>query len=220
MSGADIARPNKDSIGAMKAAQTSKNDAAVALLQNWKPLAALARPAYALPSADSARLYAVRVFDDADSVLAAIRQGRRSFAACSLKQLDLANANLALLDFRGCDLSGCDFRGAILIGADLRGAVLRNAYLRKADLRRALLDRAAVSDAYLTHADLRDVKGLQLDQLRKTRNLFGARLDEELAELAKKYCASHLKDPGNDWVGNPWYAKSTVKEGDRPEEAQ
>ncbi len=217
MSGADKALKNRDGLSPLDAAKSSKNDAVIGLVQSFEPVAPVTPPPSRLSAADSAKLYAVRTYERSEELLEAVRQGRRSFGGCTLVQLDLSNANLALLDLRGCDLSGCDARGALFTGADLRGATLRNAYLRNADLRRARLDSATLTDAYLTRADLRQVQGLSLEQLKRTRNLHGATLESELAELVKQYCQSHLKDPGTDWVGNPWYAKSTVKVGDRPE---
>lgn len=214
MSGADAGKANRDGLSPLDAAKKSTSTAVVDLLAGFEAPARPAVPASSLSPADSARLHAVTAYGTADSLFAAVRAGRRSFHGCSLKDADLAGMNLALLDFAGADLSGADLRGTVFVGADLSSANLKNAYLRKADLRRATLAKASLSDTYLTRADLRDVKGLELAQLRRARNLFRAKFDKELDEQARQYCKPQLKDPGNDWVNNPWFAESKIKPGD------
>ena len=217
MSGADPGVANHDGLSPLDAARRSAVADVVKMIEEFRPIEPLPPPAHRLSPEDSARLYAVSVYESSDSLLHAVRQGRRSFAGCTLVMLDLAGSNLALLDFRGSDLSGCDLRGAILLGADLRGASLRNAYLRRADLRRAQLDKASFSEAYLTFADLRQTQGVTLAQLRIARNLHGALLQEDMAVQVEQHCKPLLKDPGTDWIGNPWYARSGSKVGDRPD---
>lgn len=214
LAGADMRKANKDGLMPLDAGRKSGYTAVVDILSGFKLPARPAVSPSGLSPADSARLYAVSTYENSDSLFAAIRSGRRSFAACTLKQLDLANANLAMLDFSGADLSGCDLRRAVLVGSPLRKANLRNAYLRKADLRKTDLKGAQTHDAYFTLADLRASTGLELDQLRKSRNVFGAKFEKDLDEQVKQYCKPQLVDPGNDWTGNPWFAESKVKQGD------
>lgn len=92
-----------------------------------------------------------------------------SFAACTLRDAaltdaDLGNAILSGADFGGADLSRAGCYGADLGGAGLRGADLRDAYLPRAVLTRADLTGADLSRANVWHADLEraDLTGADL----------------------------------------------------------
>ncbi len=204
--GADPSKESRDGLDVVECVRKAGIELAV------DKLTGIETPATEVPRAmsprDSARLYAVSEYTSRDSLLAAVHAGRRSFAGCTMKELDLAGMNLSFLDLSGANLQGCDLRGAMLIGSVLRKTDLRKAYLRKANLQWAVVEGAVFADAYLTLADMRAAKGLELSQLKRAQNLHGARLDPALREQVAQYCEPLLEDPGTEWLTNPWFAEA------------
>ncbi|MBD3243475.1 MAG: hypothetical protein GF331_22990 [Chitinivibrionales bacterium] len=204
--GADPTRKSREGLDLVESVRKAGVDLAVDRLIDRRPEPA--KTPKGLSAKDSARLYAVTEYTNRDSLLGAIQAGRRSFAGCSMKELDLAGMNLAFLDLSDADLEGCDLRDAMLLGARLRNASLRKAYLRKANLQWTDLNGTVFADAYLTLADLREAKGLELNQLKRAHNLYGTRLEADLREQVQQYCKPLLEDPGSEWRTNPWFAEA------------
>ena len=89
---------------------------------------------------------------------------RANLCGADLWRANLSGANLELANLSGANLgnvnlSGANLRGTILIGADLSGANLRGAILIGADL----------IEVDLNGANLRDVKYVNCDQLRRAK---------------------------------------------------
>lgn len=206
LNGADPAKQSRDGLDVVECARKSGVDFGVDELTDVK--SPPVKRAIELSPQDSVRLYAVSEYTNRDSLLAAIQAGRRSFAGCTMKELDLAGINLAFLDLSEADLEGCDLRGALLVGSVLRKASLRKAYLRKANLQWATVEDAVFAEAYLTLADMREAKGLDLSQLKRAHNLHGVRLEPALHEQVEQYCKLLLEDPGSEWQTNPWFAEA------------
>ncbi len=82
------------------------------------------------------------------------------------------NDRIARRDLSGADLSGANFRDISLAGFNLSGTNLQNA-----DLEAVILDSA---NLFLT--DLRKARGLNLKQIRKSRNWLFAMYDDELIQ--------------------------------------
>ncbi|GLW09366.1 hypothetical protein Misp01_44950 [Microtetraspora sp. NBRC 13810] len=85
----------------------------------------------------------------------------------------LKDAELKGADLRSTWLVGAYLRGAYLRGADLRaatfsGATLRGADLQGADLRGADLQGADLRGTYLQGADLREIRGMTEQEVRKS----------------------------------------------------
>ena len=102
-----------------------------------------------------------------------------------LNQTNLENSNLNQANMTGAYANGANFKDAYLIKTNLQGAFLIktnfvNAFLMEADLRGSYVTGADFDDASLYKADLREVKGLTIDQLRKAKTLYLARFDEEV----------------------------------------
>jgi hypothetical protein len=135
----------------------------------------------------------------ADTVVLAIRKGKKDLAG-----LDLMRADLSGADMRNADLTSADLRGANLSKADLRGATLEAAFLRKANLAGADLTGANLKGAYFTYADLTGAKGLTLEALKSLYNLYGAKLDQEVRVVAEKEIPQKLKNPEKCWDKNRW----------------
>ena len=91
----------------------------------------------------------------------------------------LRDADLDSADLSGADLSKANLEGATLKGANLRNADLREADLRRADLTEAELDDALLRDASLRHARLKEVIGLNANQLGAT-DVTGASLPHDI----------------------------------------
>jgi uncharacterized protein YjbI with pentapeptide repeats len=82
-----------------------------------------------------------------------------------------------------------------LQGANLRGANLQGADLIEANLQGANLQRADLKGSNLQGSNLYKAKNLSFDQLSKVKNLYDAKLDEELfTPLKEKYPALFEKD--------------------------
>lgn len=217
LEGADPQKKSRDGLTPKAAAEKAGDTATIELLASFKPVT-VGKKLKGLSEKDSLELYSVKTYESRDDLLDALQAGRRSFAGCTLKELDLADVNLSFVDLRACSLDGCDLRGALLLGTDLRDASVRQAYLRKANLQRAKLESTVFTESYLTLADLRRTTGLDLSQVRKAQNLFGTTFDEELVEQVAEYCKPLLKDPGTEWVTNPWFAEAKDLPGLEDEE--
>jgi uncharacterized protein YjbI with pentapeptide repeats len=93
-----------------------------------------------------------------------------NFTGANLQGVNLSRANLSGANFRGANLTGANLSKANLHVIELRGANLSNANLGEANLKEATLSEADLGMADLTRAqlkraDLRDVAGLQQDQI-------------------------------------------------------
>jgi hypothetical protein len=106
---------------------------------------------------------------DRDVQLALTALGRRPQGFFDGYLIKLNNCHLA-----GVNLYGANLRNASLSAANMDYAILscsdlRDASLFGANLRGALLGGAKLEGAWLAGADLREVKGLTLDQLANAR---------------------------------------------------
>jgi uncharacterized protein len=211
--GADPAKKSREGLDALESARKAGDETTVEFIKTFTPPSAV-EPRKGLSREDSLKLYSVKEYETSADLFDAIQAGRRSFVGHSFKEMDLAGMNLSFLDLREVTFDGADMRGALLLGSKLNGATFRTAYLRKANLQRSDVTGASFGDAYLTLADLRGVTGLEIEQLKRARNLYGAKLDPEMAELVKEYCKKpQLEDPGTEWVNNPWFTEATEKPG-------
>ncbi|MET8047724.1 pentapeptide repeat-containing protein [Streptosporangium sp. NPDC005286] len=103
--------------------------------------------------------------------------GEVNLTDANLRDADLTYAKLLGAVLSGADLSGADLlfadlsranlTGARLANVDLSGADLRSADLGNADLTVANLTGADLTGAKLAGADLRTVRGMTADQIRK-----------------------------------------------------
>ncbi len=100
----------------------------------------------------------------------------------------LWNVNLSGANLSSATLNGADIHGASLTSATLNGATLTDADLSGADLSSATLTYANFAGAYLTDtnlegadlegADLREVEGLTIDQIKAAKNWELAKYDD------------------------------------------
>lgn len=121
----------------------------------------------------------------------------------------LANADLRGLDLQGIDLSGADLSNALLESADLRGANLKNANLRGANLENAYcksvnLEGANITDAklrgaYFHFARLRNVEGLNLENICTVTSIYRASLEEPVLEIIETKYPTKLRNPKGSW---------------------
>lgn len=189
---------------ALKIAQKNKNKEVAKVLADFSPGPVQALQPQ-LSEKDSIELYSVAEYSDRHSFFRAVQQGRRSFAGCMLKELDLSNMNLASLDFSGADLSSSDLRNSMLKECQLNNTNLRAAYLKRADLTGSDMSGALLTDAYLNEARINNVQGLTVAQLRFVRTVFDAEMPEEFVQFFKERHRDKLeKDPGNAWDTNTW----------------
>ncbi|WP_181448843.1 pentapeptide repeat-containing protein [Nonomuraea aridisoli] len=84
---------------------------------------------------------------------------------------DLSNAVLTGADLTGTDLTGANLTGTDLTGANLTGANLTDVELRSANLNGADLRSANLTGADLTGADLRTVRGVTENKIRKVAHV-------------------------------------------------
>lgn len=102
-----------------------------------------------------------------------------------LNQTNLENSNLNQANMEGAYASGANFKDAYLIKANLKGAFLIktsfvNSFLMEADLRNSYLTGTDFENASLYKADLREAKGLTIDQLKKAKTLYLAKFDDDI----------------------------------------
>ena len=119
-----------------------------------------------------------------------------------LSEANLSGATLREVNLSGANLSGANLHGADLSYANLSGAILRGAILRRADLSYANLsgaifssmtyvpralggtllvipNRADLSGADLSQSNLKDAKGITIDELEKqAKSLKGATMPD------------------------------------------
>lgn len=142
------------------------------------------------------------------SLIESIYKGNKDLAGASLMGFDLKSVNLENADLRNANLSGADLRGANLKGARLSGANLENAYLKGADLKKADLTKANVKGAFFHYANLTDCAGLTIEEVRVSRSVYKAKIDEDMLELVKANCPSKLTDPGWNWKPDQTYTQN------------
>lgn len=119
-------------------------------------------------------------------------------------RLFLANfqeADLSSIDARGADFWTVDFGGANLSRANLQGLFLNKSNLAEANLKKANLQetrlwKTNLRMANLEGADLRGVKGLELEQLADVKTLYKASLDQELLNQIRERYPYLLEKPG------------------------
>ena len=115
----------------------------------------------------------------------------------------LQGANLQEIDFRGIDLSGFNLQGT-----KLQKANLEEVNLRTASLQYSQLEGAKLKGAKLLYADLRNVKGLSLDQVKMAEawnsslydNKFRKELgitDDQQIQLIENYIKNNEWKPKN-----------------------
>ena len=92
----------------------------------------------------------------------------------TLHGIALCNIQLKGADLMQADLVGIDFHQASMEWSDLRNANLKSAKLTRAKLSGANLSQTILDYANLYKANLRGVKNLTEDQLRKVKSLWGA----------------------------------------------
>lgn len=125
---------------------------------------------------------------DGNTVRSTYLKGRRDFAGCDLKGVNLQRsvlaeavfhqANLTQANLQEADLSKANLGRASLSRAHLRDAILNKAYLSYANLEFADLRGADLTEAYMTYANLR---GANLCGA----NLTGCNVTEEQLAMAK-----------------------------------
>lgn len=145
----------------------------------------------------------------------AARPAERDFEDANLKSKDFKGQDLRGANLRGADLESADLRGADLRDADLRDANLRVAYLKGADLRGADVTGAKLYGAYLNKADLRGVRGIDMEHVRAIRTLYEAKLDDGFREEIEFCCPDKLKEASWYWHNNEW-ADWRAKKGEIP----
>jgi uncharacterized protein YjbI with pentapeptide repeats len=132
-----------------------------------------------------------------------------------LKEANLQGAYLYSANLQGANLIEANLQGAKLYKANLQGAYLYSANLQKAKLIEANLQEANLYAAnlketnlyaanlqevylYLANlqeANLKEAKGLNIEQLSKVKTLYQAKLPVELKEQMKKNFPHLLKKP-------------------------
>jgi uncharacterized protein YjbI with pentapeptide repeats len=100
-----------------------------------------------------------------------------------LKDVDIHGAHMRKIDIRdtylvGANLSGADLRNATLSDATLTFTNLSGANLSHADLHACDMHNTNLAGADLTGANLRDVIGLQDEQLAQVKSLAGATMPD------------------------------------------
>jgi len=100
-----------------------------------------------------------------------------------LKDVDIHGAHMRNIDIRdtylvGANLSGADLRNATLSDATLTFTKLSGANLSHADLHACDMHNTNLAGADLTGANLRDVIGLQDEQLAQVKSLAGATMPD------------------------------------------
>jgi len=128
----------------------------------------------------------------------------------NFKGANLQYARLFLANFKEADLSGVDarfadfwtvnFQGANLSRANLEGIFLNKSNLARANLREANLQKTSLWKTILRGtnfegADLRGVRGLEIEQLAEVNTLYKARLDQELLEQIREKHPQLLEKP-------------------------
>lgn len=104
-----------------------------------------------------------------------------------LNQTNLENAQLNQVNFKGSFASGANFKDAVLIKANFEKAFLiktdfTNAFLMEANLSGCHVTGAHFDNANLYKADLRGIRGLDLNNLGTVKTLFKAKFDEEVMD--------------------------------------
>ncbi|MDN5202933.1 pentapeptide repeat-containing protein [Fulvivirgaceae bacterium BMA10] len=110
-----------------------------------------------------------------------------------LNQTNLESASLNQASLRGAYASGANFKDAFLIKSDLTNAFLikadfNNAFMMEADLRGAYVTGAVFDNANLYRADLRNVTGLTIEQIKRVKTCYLAKFDDEVLEELKREC--------------------------------
>lgn len=116
-----------------------------------------------------------------------------------LEEMDLADAelkgvSLAGINMEGANLAGADLEMANLSGANLEEADLREADLKFADLKGADLEGALMRDTDLRGANLEDVTGLTITQLKQACFDGATRLSEEISSEIARSCRDYIDD--------------------------
>ena len=154
------------------------------------------------------------------TTLDAIQMGQKNLAKADLRGRDLKGIDFSGANLRGANLESADLRGANLNKADLREANLEYAYLKSAELRGSDLTNAKLKGTYFQMANLTDVFGLTLDNLRQVTSLYKAVLDTEMADAVKEYCPNRLKDPGFQWQASYFPEQTSIPQSERSDRKQ
>ncbi|MDH5397291.1 MAG: pentapeptide repeat-containing protein [Cyclobacteriaceae bacterium] len=108
-----------------------------------------------------------------------------------LNQTNLENSNLNQANLQGAYASGANFKDSYLIKANLENAFLiktnfKNAFLMESNMQNCYLTGADFENTSLYKADLRGVKGITIEQLKKAKTLYLAQFDPEIMIQIKK----------------------------------
>ncbi len=120
---------------------------------------------------------------------------KANLVKANLQEANLEDAKLQKSDLRFANLQGAFLVDANLQRANLAQADLQEANLVGANLQEANLVGANLQEANFTFAFLRSAKNLTIDQLRKVKSLYKAKLDPELLEQVKQCCPHLLEKP-------------------------
>jgi hypothetical protein len=120
---------------------------------------------------------------------------KANLVKAKLQEANLEDAKLQKADLRFANLQGAFLVDAYLQEANLAQADLQEANLEDAYLQKANLVGANLKEANFTFAFLRSAKNLTIDQLRKVKSLYKAKLDPDLMEHVKKCCPHLLEEP-------------------------
>jgi uncharacterized protein YjbI with pentapeptide repeats len=142
-------------------------------------------------------------FEDATFFLSNLESAdlaRGNFRNAKFGQSDLIGVNLDKSNMEGADLYNCKllearFWGANLQNANLRMAKFQGACLTRAKLQNAEMGSTELDGAYLFRADLRGAKNLKVEQVCKAASLWGAQIDENLANQIQARCPLLLIKP-------------------------
>lgn len=117
-----------------------------------------------------------------NSILDEARCNQTNFENCNLNQVSMVNIYANGANFRDSSLVQAKMDKAFFIRADFTNAILMNVNLQESELTEAVFD-----DANLYKADLRNTKGLTIQQLSRAKTFYRALLDEDIyAELKSK----------------------------------
>jgi uncharacterized protein YjbI with pentapeptide repeats len=111
---------------------------------------------------------------------------------CRLNQTNFKDSNLNQCNLIGAYASGANFKNALLIDANLKNSFLiktnfKNAFLMNANLQNSYIIGADFENASLYKADMRGVKGLTIEQLKKSKTIYLTKFDKEFLAQHKDF---------------------------------
>jgi len=115
-----------------------------------------------------------------NSILNEARCNQSNFENTNLNQVSMINIYANGSNFQDTSMVQAQMNQGFFIKANFTNAILMNVNLQHADLTEAIFD-----DANLYKADLRNTKGLTIQQISHVKTFYRALLDEELYEEIK-----------------------------------